>query len=64
MQQDRARRRAERFLEAVNHGYEAARRSPEWEAILAERADWDSTLTDGLLEPLNSGSAWPTTETK
>jgi hypothetical protein len=53
------RRRCERFLEAVNHGYEIARRSPDWEEMLAERAEWDYALADGLAEPRGSGSRRP-----
>jgi hypothetical protein len=40
--------RRHRFLAAVNHGYEDARRSPGWEGMLAERAEWDYALADGL----------------
>ncbi|HJW13513.1 MAG TPA: toxin-antitoxin system protein [Thermoanaerobaculia bacterium] len=40
--------RRRRFLEAVNRGYEEARRSPAWEGMLAERAEWDYALADGL----------------
>ena len=64
MQQEHVRRRGKRFLEAVNHGYAAARRSPVWEVILAERAVWDNALTDGLTEPLKTGSARSRTETR
>jgi hypothetical protein len=39
-----------RFQGAVNHGYAEARRSPGWERTLAERAEWDYALTDGLAE--------------
>lgn len=60
MQQER---RGKRLLESVNRGYEAVRRSPEWKVILAERADWDCALTDGLIEPPNSVSGRARTET-
>jgi hypothetical protein len=42
--------RRRRFLDAVNHGYADARRSPDWEGMLAERAEWDYALADGLPE--------------
>ena len=51
--------RRRRFLEAVNRGYEDARRSPGWEGMLAERAEWDYALADGLAEPRRSGSRRP-----
>jgi hypothetical protein len=50
MKEEQARRRRKRFLEAVNQGYRAARQSPEWQVILAERAAWDCALADGLFE--------------
>lgn len=40
--------RRRRFLDAVNRGYADARRSADWEGILAERAEWDYALADGL----------------
>jgi hypothetical protein len=43
--------RRRRFLEAVNRGYGEARQSPAWGAMLAERADWDYALADGLAAP-------------
>jgi predicted transcriptional regulator len=51
--------RRRRFLEAVNRGYEAASRSPGWEEMVAERAEWDYTLADGLGEAPQSGSRKP-----
>jgi len=51
--------RRRRFLEAVNHGYEDARRSPGWEGMLAERVEWDYALADGLAEPRGVGSRRP-----
>jgi predicted transcriptional regulator len=56
--------RRRRFLEAVNQGYEDARRSPGWEGILAERAEWDYALADGLAEPRRSGSRRPRSGTR
>jgi predicted transcriptional regulator len=47
--------RRRRFLDAVNQGYADARRSDDWEGILAERAEWDYALADGL--PSVEGSA-------
>src|SRR6202140_2218073 len=43
--------RRRRFLDAVNHGYADARRSLDWEGMLAERAEWDYALADGLPGP-------------
>ncbi len=41
--------RRERFLAAANQAYAALRRDPKkWKAELAERADWDTALRDGL----------------
>ena len=39
------------FLEGVNAAYAALRKDPEaWSEITKERAMWDATLADGLLE--------------
>jgi predicted transcriptional regulator len=43
--------RRQRFLETVNHGYANARRGFGWKGMLAERAEWDHTLADGLGPP-------------
>ena len=51
--------RRRRFLDAVNHGYADARRSSDWEGILAERAEWDYAVADGLAESRSSGSRRP-----
>jgi predicted transcriptional regulator len=41
--------RRKRVLEQANAGYAALRAAPEaWKEELAERADWDATLSDGL----------------
>ena len=56
--------RRQRFLEAVNDGYEKARRSPGWEGTLAERAEWDYALADGLAGPRGSGSRRPKGRTR
>ena len=41
--------RRQRFLEEVNAAYASLRQDPEvWAAVEEERAEWDSTLTDGL----------------
>jgi len=56
--------RRRRFLEAVNHGYADARRSPGWEGMLAERGEWDYTLADGLPESGEEASRRPKTRTK
>lgn len=56
--------RRRRFLEAVNQGYEDARRGPVWEAMVAERAEWDHTLADGLLDSGRNVSRRPQTRTK
>jgi predicted transcriptional regulator len=41
--------RRKRVLEQANAGYAALRADPEaWKEELAERADWDATLADGL----------------
>lgn len=37
------------FLDAVNRGFAALRSDPDaWPAEIAERAEWDITLSDGL----------------
>mgnify|MGYP001584716019 FL=1 len=37
------------FLDEVNAGFAALRRDPKaWTAVERERAEWDSTLQDGL----------------
>lgn len=56
--------RRRRFLEAVNQGYEDARRGPGWEAMVAERAEWDYSLADGLPESGRNVSRRPQTRTK
>ena len=41
--------RRKRVLEQANAGYAALRADPEaWKEELAERADWQATLSDGL----------------
>jgi predicted transcriptional regulator len=50
--------RRRRFLDAVNQGYADARRSPDWEGMLAERAEWDYALADGLPQS-SEGAARP-----
>jgi len=41
--------RRRRFLEEVNSGYATLRRDRgEWASEVAERRDWDSTLSDGI----------------
>lgn len=41
--------RRKRVLQQANAGYAALRADPgEWKEELAERADWDATLSDGL----------------
>jgi len=41
--------RRRHFLELVNRAYQQVRDDPEaWAEELAERAQWDSTLKDGL----------------
>ena len=41
--------RRKRVLERANAGYAALRADPEaWNEELAERADWEATLSDGL----------------
>ena len=56
--------RRRRFLDAVNQGYVDARRSPDWEGILAERAEWDYALADGLLESGEGSSRRPGGKTR
>ena len=51
--------RRRRFLDAVNQGYADARRSPDWKGILAERAEWDYALADGLPESAEEPSRRP-----
>ncbi len=42
--------RRQRFLEQVNAAYATLRNDPRaWEAVEAERRQWDVTLTDGLV---------------
>ena len=42
--------RRQRFLEQVNTAYAELRADPRaWEAIEAERREWDATLGDGLV---------------
>ncbi len=56
---DEYRRR--RFLEGIGEGYEELREDPaQWRAVLAERAQWDATLADGLSPAL--GGARPCTK--
>lgn len=41
--------RRQRFLEQVNTAYAGLRADPQaWEAVEAERREWDATLGDGL----------------
>lgn len=41
--------RRKRLLDRANAGYAALRSGPEaWSEELAERADWEATLSDGL----------------
>ena len=43
------RMRRERILEAANAGFAAQKADPEaWAAELAERAEWDTAIADGL----------------
>jgi len=47
--------RRRHFLELVNRAYQEVRDDPEaWAEELAERAQWDETLQDGL----PSGEVW------
>lgn len=40
------------LLERANIGYDALRTDPDaWKEELAERADWEATLVDGLEHP-------------
>jgi hypothetical protein len=56
--------RRRRFLDAVNYGYADLRRSPDWGGILAERAEWDYALADGLPESGQGASRRPGRTTK
>jgi hypothetical protein len=56
--------RRRRFLDAVNHGYADARRSPDWGGVLAERAEWDYALADGLSESGEGASRRPRGKTR
>jgi predicted transcriptional regulator len=56
--------RRRRFLDAVNQGYADARRSPDWEGMLAERAEWDYALADGLPESGEGDSRRPRGKTR
>jgi hypothetical protein len=43
------RQRRKEFLAACNRAYEALRNDPKaWAEELAERAEWECTLADGL----------------
>ena len=46
--------RRQAFLDEVNAGFAALRRDPKaWAAAERERAEWDSTLQDGLDEDVS-----------
>jgi hypothetical protein len=41
--------RRQRFLESVNADFARLRKNPKlWDQELKERAEWDSTLSDGM----------------